>query len=149
MNEVNIEPNCESFIFNITIADLRGWQRDEDTISMELWWSYPCVNYDSKEEQDAREFAQAEMLKIKNLPKQIINGIYNKKINENYITYNFELPYADLRGWQRDEDTFTGLLHVGNNFSKNIELIIKKYSNILDRRNISKGLKRKECISMY
>jgi len=137
MNEVNIEPNCESFIFHQTFVDLRGWQRDEDTISIELCWGYPCVNYDSKEKQDAREDAQAEMLRIKNLPKQLIDGIYDKEINENYITYLFELPY------------FNGQIHVGNNFSKNIELIIKKYSNLLDERNVSKWLKRKELIHMY
>tara|TARA_R100001163_G_C4881411_1_gene78541 strand:+ start:66 stop:485 length:420 start_codon:yes stop_codon:yes gene_type:complete len=139
MNEVNIEPNCESFIFNKTITDIGGWQRDEDTISIGLWWGYPCVNYDSKERQDAREEAQAEMLKIKNLPKQIIDGIYEEEICEDCIIYHFELPGG----------YFAGHIDVGNRFTKNIELIIKKYSDILDERNFSKLLKRKEDIYMY
>jgi hypothetical protein len=137
VNEMNIEPNCESFIFNKTIDDLGVWQREEDTITIQLWWGYPCVNYDSKERQDAREEAQAEMLKIKNLPKQIIDGIYEEQICEDCKIYHFELPY------------FAGQIDVGNNFSEDVKKLIKKYSDILDERNVSKLLKRKELISMY
>lgn len=133
----NIEPNCESFIFNRTIVDLGGWQRDEDTISIGLWWGYPCVNYDSKEEQDAREEAQAEMLKIKNLPKQIIDGIYEEEICEDCTIYHFELPY------------FAGHIDVGNNFSEDVKKLIKDYKHLLDERSIANLLIRKELICMY
>lgn len=135
--EVNIEPNCESFILNKTIVDLRGWQRDEDTISISLWWGYPCVNYDSKERQDAREEAQAEMLKIKNLPKQIIDNIYDEEICEDCRIYHFELPY------------FAGHINVGNNFSEDVEKLIKDYKHLLDERSIANLLIRKEHIHMY
>lgn len=137
MNEVNIEPNCESFIFNKTIVDLGGWQREEDTISIDLWWGYPCVNYDSKERQDAREEAQAEMLKIKNLPKQIIDNIYDEEFCEDCTVYRFELPY------------FSGQIDVGNNFSEDVKKLIKDYKHLLDERVIANLLIRKELISMY
>ena len=137
MNEVNIEPNCESFIFNKTIVDLGGWQRDVDTIHIQLWWGYPCINYDSKEEQDAREEAQAEMLKIKNLPKQLIDSIFAEDFYEDYRTYHFELEY------------FSGQIDVGNNFSEDVKKLIKDYKHLLDKRSIANLLIRKELISMY
>ena len=137
--EVNIEPNCESFILNKTIVDLGGWQRDEDTISIGLWWGYPCVNYDSKEEQDAREEAQAEMLKIKNLPKQIIDGIYDEEFYEDYTIYHFELS----------DGYFAGQIDVGNNFSGDVKKLIKDYKHLLDERSIANLLIRKELIYMY
>ena len=139
MNEVNIEPNCESFIFHKTIDDLGGWQRDEDTITISLWWGYPCVNYDSKERQDAREEAQAEMLKIKNLPKQIIDNIYEEEICEDCTIYHFELS----------QGYFVGHIDVGNNFSEDVKKLIKDYKHLLDERSIANLLIRKELIHMY
>lgn len=137
MNKENIEPNCESFILNKTIVDSGCWQRDEDTISISLWWSYPCINYDSKERQDAREDAQAEMLKIKNLPEQLIDSIFAEDFYEDYRTYHFELEY------------FSGQIDIGNNFSEDVKKLIKSYKHLLDEKSIANLLIRKELICMY